>query len=69
MEKRDREEGQTNSEAVAREALAQHKDDDEERNRLKRKRLLSPRQITFWLIVNVRDINVILTQAASCAYK
>jgi hypothetical protein len=69
MKKRDREEGQTNSEVVAGEASAQHKDDDEERNRLKRKRLLSPRQITFWLIVNVRDINVILTQAASCAYK
>jgi hypothetical protein len=29
-------------------------------NRLKRKRLLSTRQITFWLIENVRDINVIL---------
>jgi hypothetical protein len=27
---------------------------------LKRKRLLSPRQLTFWLTVNVRDINVIL---------
>jgi hypothetical protein len=27
---------------------------------LKVKRLLSPRQLTFWLIVNVRDMNVIL---------
>jgi hypothetical protein len=27
---------------------------------LKGKRLLSPRQLTFWLIVNVRDMNVIL---------
>jgi hypothetical protein len=27
---------------------------------LKEKRLLSPRQLTFWLIVNVRDMNVIL---------
>jgi hypothetical protein len=45
---------------VAGEALAQHKDDDEGRNRLKRKRLLSPRQTNFWLIVNVRDMNVIL---------
>jgi hypothetical protein len=27
---------------------------------LKEKRLFSPRQLTFWLIVNVRDINVIL---------
>jgi hypothetical protein len=45
---------------VAGEASAQHKDDDGEWNQLKRKRLLSPRQITFWLIVNVRDMNVIL---------
>jgi hypothetical protein len=27
---------------------------------LKGKRLLSPQQLTFWLIVNVRDMNVIL---------
>jgi hypothetical protein len=27
---------------------------------LKGKRLLSPRQLTFWIIVNVRDMNVIL---------
>jgi hypothetical protein len=27
---------------------------------LKGKRLLSPRQLTFWLIVNVKDMNVIL---------
>jgi hypothetical protein len=27
---------------------------------LKGKRLLSPRQLTFWLIVNARDMNVIL---------
>jgi hypothetical protein len=27
---------------------------------LKGKRLLSPRQLTFWLTVNVRDMNVIL---------
>jgi hypothetical protein len=27
---------------------------------LKGKRLLSPRQLTFWLIVNVRDMSVIL---------
>jgi hypothetical protein len=27
---------------------------------LRRKRLLSPRQLTFWLTVNVRDMNVIL---------
>jgi hypothetical protein len=27
---------------------------------LKEKRLFSPRQLTFWLIVNVRDMNVIL---------
>jgi hypothetical protein len=60
MKKRDLEEGQTNSEAVAGEASAQHKDDDGEWNQLKRKRLLSPRQITFCLIVNVRDMNVIL---------
>jgi hypothetical protein len=26
---------------------------------LKGKRLLNPRQLTFWLIVNVRDMNVI----------
>jgi hypothetical protein len=26
---------------------------------LKEKRLFSPRQLTFWLIVNVRDMNVI----------
>ena len=26
---------------------------------LKEKRLFSPRQFTFWLIVNVRDMNVI----------
>jgi hypothetical protein len=32
----------------------------ENKTDLKRKRLLSPRQLTFWLIVNVRDINVIL---------
>jgi hypothetical protein len=45
---------------MAGEALAQHKDDDGGLNQVKRKRLLSPRQITFWLIVNVRDMNVIL---------
>jgi hypothetical protein len=27
---------------------------------LKEKRLFSPRQLTFWLMVNVRDMNVIL---------
>jgi hypothetical protein len=27
---------------------------------LKEKRLFSPRHLTFWLIVNVRDMNVIL---------
>jgi hypothetical protein len=27
---------------------------------LKEKRLLSPRQLTFWLTVNVRGVNVIL---------
>jgi hypothetical protein len=27
---------------------------------LKEKRLFDPRQLTFWLIVNVRDMNVIL---------
>ena len=27
---------------------------------LKEKRPFSPRQLTFWLIVNVRDMNVIL---------
>jgi hypothetical protein len=27
---------------------------------LKGKRLLSPRQLAFWLIVNVKDMNVIL---------
>jgi hypothetical protein len=27
---------------------------------LKEKRLFSPRQLTFWLIVNIRDMNVIL---------
>jgi hypothetical protein len=27
---------------------------------LKGKRLISPRQLTFWLTVNVRDMNVIL---------
>jgi hypothetical protein len=27
---------------------------------LKEKRLFSPQQVTFWLIVNVRDMNVIL---------
>jgi hypothetical protein len=27
---------------------------------LRRKRLLSPRQLTFWLTVNARDMNVIL---------
>jgi hypothetical protein len=27
---------------------------------LKGKRLLSPRQLTFWLTTNVRDMNVIL---------
>jgi hypothetical protein len=27
---------------------------------IKGKRLLSPRQLTIWLIVNVRDMNVIL---------
>jgi hypothetical protein len=27
---------------------------------LKGKRLLSPRQLTFWLTVNVRDMNIIL---------
>jgi hypothetical protein len=27
---------------------------------LKEKRLFSPRQLTFWLIVNVRDMNVVL---------
>jgi hypothetical protein len=27
---------------------------------LKEKRLFSPQQLTFWLIVNVRDMNVIL---------
>jgi hypothetical protein len=27
---------------------------------LKGKRLLSPRQLTFWLTINVRDMNVIL---------
>jgi hypothetical protein len=35
---------------------------------LKGKRLLNPRQLTFWLTVNARDMNVIL-QATSCAYK
>jgi hypothetical protein len=27
---------------------------------LKEKRQLSPRQLTFWIVVNVRDMNVIL---------
>jgi hypothetical protein len=45
---------------VAGEASAQHKDNDEGRNRLKMKRLFSPRHLTFWLMENVRDMNVIL---------
>jgi hypothetical protein len=32
----------------------------EDETDLKGKRLLSPRQFAFWLIVNVRDMNVIL---------
>ena len=32
----------------------------EDETDLKGKRLLSPRQLTFWLIVNIRDMNVIL---------
>ena len=32
----------------------------EDETGLKGKRLLSPRQLAFWLIVNVRDMNVIL---------
>jgi hypothetical protein len=32
----------------------------EDETDLKGKRLLSPRQLAFWLIVNVRDMNVIL---------
>jgi hypothetical protein len=28
---------------------------------LKGKRLLSPRQLTFWIVVNVREMNVILS--------
>jgi hypothetical protein len=32
----------------------------EDKTDLKGKRLLSPRQLAFWLIVNIRDINVIL---------
>jgi hypothetical protein len=27
---------------------------------LKEKRLLSPRQLTFWIVKNVREMNVIL---------
>ena len=33
---------------------------------LKEKRLFSPRQLTFWLIVNVRDMNVILPGYVLC---
>jgi hypothetical protein len=61
VKKRDRE-GQSNSRAVAGEASAQHKDDDEGQNRLKRKRLFSPQQLTFWLMENVKDMNVILSR-------
>jgi hypothetical protein len=32
----------------------------EDETDLKEKRLLSPRQLTFWLTVNVRGMNVIL---------
>jgi hypothetical protein len=32
----------------------------EDETDLKGKRLLSPRQLAFWLTVNVRDMNVIL---------
>jgi hypothetical protein len=32
----------------------------EDETDLKGKRLLSPQQLAFWLIVNVRDMNVIL---------
>ena len=32
----------------------------EDETNLKGKRLLSPRQLAFWLTVNVRDMNVIL---------
>jgi hypothetical protein len=34
----------------------------EDETDLKGKRLLSPRQLSFWIIVNVRDINVILSR-------
>lgn len=34
----------------------------ENKTDLKEKRLFSPRQLTFWLIVNVRDMNVILSR-------
>jgi hypothetical protein len=32
----------------------------EDKTDLKGKRLLSPQQLTFWLTVNVRDMDVIL---------
>ena len=34
----------------------------EDETDLKGKRLLSPRQLALWLIVNVRDMNVILSR-------
>jgi hypothetical protein len=34
----------------------------ENETNLKGKRQLSPRQLTFWIIVNVRDMNVILSR-------
>jgi hypothetical protein len=51
--------GQTNFEAVAEGTSAQCVDDDERRNRLKGKRLLSPRQFVLRSTVNVEDTNVI----------
>jgi hypothetical protein len=34
----------------------------ENKTDLKGKRLLNPRQLTFWLTINVRDMNVILSR-------
>jgi hypothetical protein len=36
---------------------------------LKEKRPPSPRQLTFCLTINFKDMNVIFAQVASCAYK
>jgi hypothetical protein len=52
-------EGQARFEAITEGASAQHVNDGERRNRLKGKRLLSPRQLALWSIVNVKDMNVI----------